>query len=100
MLNANSVQLEFGNFSHFGVYGRRKYAEFRELSLKSYEMKIQPVSWLKTQIQFETFAKNYKKIMTWIGNSILSCIMLQIWENAKIRPNTPLLEYFRTVRET
>ena len=43
------------------MYGRRKYAEFRGLSLKCYEMNIQPISWLKTQIQFETFAKKWKK---------------------------------------
>ena len=46
-----------GDFSHSDVHGRKKYAEFHGLSLKSYEMNIQPVSLLKTQIEFENFAK-------------------------------------------
>ena len=43
-LNAILVGLELGDFTDSNVYGRRKYARFRELSLKIYEMKIQPVS--------------------------------------------------------
>ena len=38
------IYLESGNFNNFNVYGRRKHARFCELSLKIYEMKIQPVS--------------------------------------------------------
>ena len=40
------------------------HAEFPELSLKSYEMNIQPVSSLKTPIQFENLAKKWKKNLT------------------------------------
>ena len=36
--------LELGDFGDSYVIGREKYAEFRELSLKMYEMKIQPVT--------------------------------------------------------
>ena len=49
------------NFGNSNVYGRRKYAEFCEVSLKIHKIKIQPMNWLKTQIQFETFAKKWKK---------------------------------------
>ena len=56
-LNAILVGLELGDFTDSNVYGRKKYARFCGLSLKSYEMNIQPVTCLKTQIQFETFAK-------------------------------------------
>ena len=61
MLNAILVQLDLGDFSHSDVYGRRKYAEFRELSLNSYELKIQPVRRLKSQIQFEACAEKFAK---------------------------------------
>ena len=44
MLNAIFVQLELGDFSHSDVHGRKKYAEFHGLSLKSYEMNIQSIS--------------------------------------------------------
>ena len=36
--------LELVDFADSNVAGRRKYAELRELSIKSYEMKIQLVS--------------------------------------------------------
>ena len=40
------------NFIHSDVYGRRKYAEFRELVIiKSYEMNIQTVSKLKFNLK-------------------------------------------------
>ena len=61
---ANLRHLELIDFADSNVIRRGKDAEFRELSLKSYEMKIQPVFCLKTQIQFETFAKKYNKILT------------------------------------
>ena len=35
--------LELSDLCESNVFGRGKYAEFRELSLKIYEMKIQPV---------------------------------------------------------
>ena len=43
-LNVILVYLELGDFTHSDMYGRRKYAEFRGLSLKSYEINIQSVS--------------------------------------------------------
>ena len=49
-LNAILVGLELGDFTDSNVYGRRKYARFRELSLKICEMKIQPVIEPRTQI--------------------------------------------------
>ena len=60
--NRRNVKCDFsvvriGRFTHSDVFGRRKYARLGGLSLKSYEMNIQSVSCLKTQIQFETFAK-------------------------------------------
>ena len=42
-LIASLICLELGDFDKSIVYGRRKYARFHELSLKIYEMKIQPV---------------------------------------------------------
>ena len=35
--------LELGDLGESNVFGRGKYAEFSELSLKIYEIKIQPV---------------------------------------------------------
>ena len=55
------VSLELGDFDDFNVYWCRKYAEFLELGLKIQELNIQPVSWLKTQMQCETFAKKWGK---------------------------------------
>ena len=57
MLTAILRQLELADFGNSNVIRRGKYAELFVLSLKSYEMKIKPVSWLKTQMQFENFAK-------------------------------------------
>ena len=57
-----------GNFINSNVYGRKKYARFRELSLKSYEMKIQPVSKLKTYY-WETFTEKFE-ILTFRSISI------------------------------
>ena len=100
MLTVTLRQLELADFGDSNVIRRGKYAELCELSLKSYEMKIKPVSWLKTQMQCETFAKKWKKILTWIGDSLFLWIMPKIWENALIRLDKQFLEYFRTVRET
>ena len=76
MLNAVLVQLRLANFDDSYVLRRGKYARFLGLSLKTYEMNIQAVSCLKTQMQSETFAKKWKKIsdMDWaqdikIGNA-------------------------------
>ena len=57
MLSAILRQLELADFGNSKVIRRGKYAELCVLSLKSYEMKINPVSWLKTQMQIETFAE-------------------------------------------
>ena len=57
MLTAILGHLELTDFADSNVIIRGKYAELFVLSLKSYEMKIKPVSWLKTQMQFENFAK-------------------------------------------
>ena len=57
MLTAILRQLDLADFGNSNVIRRGKYAELCVLSLKSYEMKIKPVSWLKSQMQFETFAK-------------------------------------------
>ena len=43
------------------MYGHRKHTEIRGLSLKTYKMKIQPVSCLKTQIQCETITQKWEK---------------------------------------
>ena len=61
MLTAILGHLELTDFAYSNVIIRGKYAEFCELSLKSYKMKIKPVSWLKTQIRYKTFAKKWKK---------------------------------------
>ena len=39
----------------------KQYAEFRDLSLKIHEIEIHPISWLITQMQYETLLKNRKK---------------------------------------
>ena len=43
--------LELGNFCESNVFGHGKYAEFSELSLKIYEIKIQSVIQPRTQIR-------------------------------------------------
>ena len=43
--------LELGDFCESNVFGREKYAEFSELSLKIYEIKIQSVIQPRTQIR-------------------------------------------------
>ena len=43
MLTANLRHLELGDFCESNVFGRGKYAEFSELSLKICEIKIQSV---------------------------------------------------------
>ena len=50
-LTASLRLLELDDFCESNIFGRGKYAEFRELSLKDYEMKIQPVTKPRTQIQ-------------------------------------------------
>ena len=50
MLTAILGHLELTDFADSNVIRRGKYAELCELSLKSYEMEIKPVSWLKTQM--------------------------------------------------
>ena len=62
------LALELSNFDNFDVYWRRKYAEFCKLSLKIRKIKIQPMSWLKTQLQIETFTQNSEKFLTWYGH--------------------------------
>ena len=59
------------DFADSNVIRRGKYARFLGLSLKTYEMNIQAVSCLKTQMQSETFAKKWKKFLIWIGHRIL-----------------------------
>ena len=59
-LNAILVGLESGNFADSNVNRRRNDARFRELSLKVYETKIQPVCYPITQILLEHFHKNYQ----------------------------------------
>ena len=51
MLTANLRHLELGDFCKSNVFGRGKYAEFSELSLKIYEIKIQSVIQPRTQIR-------------------------------------------------
>ena len=46
------------DFGDSYLIGRGKCARFCELQLKTYEMKIQPINWLKTQMQCEKFTKN------------------------------------------
>ena len=43
--------LELGDFCESNVFGRGKYAEFSELSLKIYEITIQPEFEPRTQIR-------------------------------------------------
>ena len=43
--------LELDDLGEFNVFGRGKYAEFSELSLKIYEIKIQPEFEPRTQIR-------------------------------------------------
>ena len=61
MLTANLRHLELGDFCKSNVFGREKYAEFSELSLKIYEIKIQSVIQPRAQIRSETFTQKYKK---------------------------------------
>ena len=62
MLSVTLRQLELVEFN---VIGRRKNAELRELSIKSYEMKIHTVSWLKTHLLCETFSQKFLKGVGW-----------------------------------
>ena len=75
-------------FADSDVIGRRKYARFLGLSLKSYEIKSQTVSWLRTQSQCENFTKKSKNILPLIWLNILRWIMGKFWENAKMRQKT------------
>ena len=43
-------------------------------------MKIQPFSWLKTQMQCETFTQKWEKFLTWIRQSISKWIMPKTWQ--------------------
>ena len=43
--------LELGDLCKSNIFGRGKYAEFSELSLKIYEIKIQPEFEPRTQIR-------------------------------------------------
>ena len=52
--------------------------------MDAYEIKIKPVSWLKTQMQCETFTQNWEKFLTWIGNIIL--IKMDYAQNLKTHP--------------
>ena len=63
MLTANLRQLELGDFCKSNVFGREKYAEFSELSLKIHDFKIQPVFQPRTQIWKETFYTKIQKVI-------------------------------------
>ena len=65
MLTVILRQLESADFADSNVIRRGKHARFLGLSLKTYEMNIQPVNCLKTQRQCETFAKKWGKNMIW-----------------------------------
>ena len=67
MLTVFLRQLQLADFGDSNFIRRGNYAELCELSLKSYEMKIKPVSWLKTQMQCETLLKNGKIFLHGLG---------------------------------
>ena len=79
------------------MYGRRKYAEFRELSLKIHKIKIQPISLLKTQMQIETFTQNSEKFLTRNGHHKLKWTRPNVGGKSPIKPKKTA---FRTARET
>ena len=78
MLTVTLRQLELADFGDSNVIRLGRDAELCELSLKNDEMKIKPVNSLKTQMQYTTFAKNWKKPLTRIGHRILRWIMPKI----------------------
>ena len=72
--------LELGDFGDSYLIGRGKCARFCELQLKMYEMKSQPVSLLKTQMQCGSFTQKWENFLKWIGYIILRFIMPKILE--------------------
>ena len=59
-------------------------------------MKIQPVSWLQTQMQSDIFTQKWQKFFTWIGRSISRWIMPKIDEKYLQRLLEGLTPTFKT----
>ena len=59
MLILSFTWLKLGHFGNSNVYGRRKYANFCELPLNIYEMKIH----LELKFYRKLLPKNFKKVI-------------------------------------
>ena len=77
------------------MYGRRKYAKFRELIFRIHKIKIQPICWLITLMQIETYTYFLEIFLAWNGHHKLRWTKPNICEKSPIKAKNTSFRMFQ-----